>query len=641
MRISVALAAVALLGGLVASAAPAQAVGGEGETWPTFTESSGCGAHRMRPPHAEESGWLSKDDLLRGEAANYFGRSVREVLDDLVKWPIPGSSEVLAVHPSVLPALELAGATIEARLDDGDHYRITPSTTFSAAARTIAGQVRTSRHTFGTAMDINADKNPYRGDNTLITNMPDWWVDAFLDAGFCWGGLWIGAKDTMHFSWQGPAFTEGATLPLPYAPLTEPAQFGAIDASLFVSPRPLPDTLGTVLADGDGNGATDVIRLSVDRDDIIVDVSVASRRHNACSARRSIAPAFASVAQTAHTLGFGDWDGRGGQDLWALSDDGGRARLTVRWALGGYTAETAATTAIPMPDADTWVTSADVDADGDLDLVLVDASTATAWDVDPGTGGSTQLFERPNPHGAADHYLLGDKDLDNLPDLWAITDGVVAVSLATDRWTTVSSRQVPGQMPASIVDAVIADYDGDGRRDLIAFDGWSKRAWLGNTRLSDGLPLATWFEYPEPDCGDNEATWNRQELRFSTSGWVASGSYEWRTAHGFPVGCDPENDDCIPPPVTGTAFAEFLAWIDGLDPVGDHDTSAAGRAVRLAGYTSPCAIDDADCWSEPMLRSDVSAQFAMFLAERRGDVPEPHRWVLSTALPKDDTNDPR
>ncbi|MGI9666059.1 MAG: M15 family metallopeptidase [Acidimicrobiia bacterium] len=640
MPFKVALLVGAVLAGTLAFSSPAHAVGGEGETWPTFTESSGCGAQRMSPPHAAETGWLSKGDLLRGEAAAYFGRSVRQVQEDLVLWSVPGSSENLAVHPTVIPALKAAGAAIQARLDQGDSYKITPASTFSAAARTIGGQVRTSRHTFGTAMDFNATRNPHRHDNVLITDMPDWWVDAFLDAGFCWGGLWIGSKDTMHFAWQGPAFTDGATLPLPYAPVTDPAPLGAVDASIFVAPNPLPDTIATVLADGDGNGAIDVIRLSADGDDIIVDTSVASRRHNACSARRSVAPAFAATAESSHTLGFGDWDGRGGQDLWAITEDDGHVRLTVRWALGGYTGETATTTAVPMPDANTWVTTADVDADGDLDLVTIDADTIRGWDVDPSSGATSQLFVRDNPVPDADMYLLGDHDLDNLPDLWTISDGVVAVSSAASEWTAVESRQVPAQLPGSVLDAVIADYDGDGRRDLITFDGWSKRVWLGNTRLPDGLPLAMWFEHPEPECEEGESTWDRQELRFSTSGWVAEGSYDWRTRNGFAAGCDPEAEGCTRPTVTGRAFAEFLAWIDGLDAVGSDDTVAAARSLRLSGYATPCALSDEACWSRPMLRSDVSAQFAIFLSQRRGDVPAPHRWVLSAPLRSDQTFEP-
>ena len=616
----------------VLTMAPAAAVGGEGDAWPSFTESSGCGAQRLRPPHADSTGWLSRETILRGPTADMFGRTVQQIFDELVRWEVPGSPEVLTMHRHTIPALEQVAIAIEERLDAGDRYRVSPDTTYGTAARTIAGQIRMSRHTFGIAMDLNAPQNPHRHDNVLITDMPEWWTQAFLDAGFCWGGLWIGSKDTMHFAWQGPAFTEGSELPLPYAPLTDPAALGTPDASVRVQPLPLPFTFATVLADGDGNSATDVIRLARSGPDVVVDVSVASRHHNACSARRSIAPGLAATAEQAVASGMGDWDGRGGQDLWVVTDDNGTLRLTVRWAFGGFTAETAATTRVTTPSSGAWVTTADVDADGALDLVIADGPSIAAWAIDPYSGATRNLWVRANPFADADHLMLGDDDLDNLPDLWAIEDGTVSVTHAANGWKTVDRRERPVSLPSRIDDAVVADYDGDGRRDLIVFYGTKKTVWLANTRLDDGLPLEVWFEYEEPDCDDDEITWNRQELRFSTSGWVAEGSYGWRSAQGLPVGCDPERDGCPIDVVTGRTFAEFLAWIDGLDAVGTDDDTAAARALRAAGYDTPCALDDEACWDEPMLRQDVSARFSIFLAQRRGDVPEPHRWVVTRTV---------
>ena len=70
----------------VLTMAPAAAVGGEGEAWPSFTESSGCGAQRLRPPHADSTGWLSRDTILRGPTADMFGRTVQQVFDELSRW---------------------------------------------------------------------------------------------------------------------------------------------------------------------------------------------------------------------------------------------------------------------------------------------------------------------------------------------------------------------------------------------------------------------------------------------------------------------------------------------------------------------------------------------------------------------------
>jgi hypothetical protein len=185
---------ILVTGGLWINASDAGAIGSEGEAWPTFTESSSCGAQRVSTPHSSHGGWLGRSELLRGDFAAMFGRTVNDVHKELVLWEIPGSFEKLAVHPWIVPALDAAGRDLVAAHADDLEYEIDNGTTYSTASRTIAGSIRISRHTYGIAFDINASKNPNRSDNKLITNIPDWWRQAFLDAGFCWGGLWIGAR---------------------------------------------------------------------------------------------------------------------------------------------------------------------------------------------------------------------------------------------------------------------------------------------------------------------------------------------------------------------------------------------------------------------------------------------------------------
>lgn len=624
----------------VVAAAPAEATGGEGEAWPSFTESSSCGSQRVSTPLAVKPGGFGTETLLRGPFADMFGRSVKDLRSDLVRWEIPGSSEVLLAHERMQPALTLLDDVITRFQESEDAYTIRNKTTYATAARTIAGSVRISRHTFGTAFDINSHANPYRGDNQLITDLPEWWVQAFLDAGFCWGGLWIGSKDAMHFAWQGPAFSGITELPLPYAPLTTAKPIRAKAAEVPVIPQPLAGTTTTVLADADGNGAIDVIRLSTSADGLIVDASVASRGHNACSARRSVVTGLGSVPSSAHASGFGDWDGRGGQDLWFVNDEGGRLELTVRWAFGGYAAETRAVTEVPTPSPSAWMSTGDFDADGRIDLFIIDDDTVNIWTIDPDTGNTLLLLETSNPHPGARHHMLGDENLDNRPDLWSIVGDDLMVSHAAEGFAPTARVHQPERLPVRILDSVMADYDGDGRVDLIAFDGRTKHVWLANTPLPDGLPLETWFEYPDAECGDNEPTWNRQDLRFSTSGWIAEGSYEWRSRAGFSAGCDPEDESCVIPEVTGTSLAEFMAWIDGLEPGTTNPSNAAAVAVEAAGYRLPCTADDEGCLGAPVLRAEVSSYFGQFLAERRGDVPPPHRWVLPIRI-QDGVNRPR
>lgn len=629
---AVAALAIALVG---VPTAPAVALGGEGETWPAFTESSGCGAQRIPTPHADDHGWFARDELLRGDFASMFGRSVGAIHRELVRWPVPGSNEVLAVHPWMVPALDLAGAGIVDSLARDLRYRVDPSTTYSAASRTIAGTLRTSRHTYGTAFDINANRNPHRSDNRLITDLPNWWTETFRDAGFCWGGLWIGSKDTMHFAWQGPAFSGYDELPLPYAPLTERTPF-TVARSFTVVPQAPDGTIGTVLVDSDNNGARDVVRLSVNGNDVIIHASVASWQHNACSTRISVATGLGKLSDRSIAHGFGDWDGQGGQDLWFVTDDEGSVRLTVRTAFGGFAREIAATTDVPTPSADAWISTGDGDVDGSLDLFVIDAGVLRIWNVDPFTGTTSIQRQGLLPFpitGAVTEYALGDVDLDNRPDLLAVSEGTVAMARAADGYATIYETQRPLSLPTSLVDVSVSDYDGDGRVDLVTFDGRRKQVWLGNTPMPDGLPLEVWFAAEDPVCEEPQRfRGERADLRFTSSRWVANGVYQWRSSNGLTTGCDPEDETCDPGLVTHQDFAEFLAWVDNLDPPGEPTDRSAPIALALAGYELSCPLSDALCWSEPIPAAEVSARLGMFLEYRSGVGTHPYRWVVPVGI---------
>lgn len=65
--------------------------------------------------------------------------------------------------------------------------------------RHMKGSNRLSVHSWGMAVDFNADTNPFRSDGELITDFSDEFVKCFLEAGFEWGGDWSRPVDPMHF----------------------------------------------------------------------------------------------------------------------------------------------------------------------------------------------------------------------------------------------------------------------------------------------------------------------------------------------------------------------------------------------------------------------------------------------------------
>jgi len=630
---------VAVLVGIILAsllhAAPAVAVGGEGEAWPSFNESEACGASYVRTPTFPRRGRISANTVLRGPFAAMFGRTVSQVAAHLVDWRVPGTRAVVRVHERVLPALEQVAETIAAQAGDGSGYSVDPAQTSGASARTLVGGDRVSRHTFGAAIDINADRNPYRTDNRLVTDLPRSWVDAFTAAGFCWGGDWLGTKDAMHFSWQGPAFTPGATLPEAFPPLTGLAPFRAPVATVPVVPQALPGTFATFLADADGDGVVDVVRVARRGKDLVLDVSTATRRYGACSLRRSVVVDAPRPGRDLVGLGLGDWDGRGGADLWEAVDVAGRLRLTVRWAWGEYAAETTATTAIPTPPAGSWLSTADFDGDGRLDLFIVTGGRIQVWAVDPWSGESRRLFAGVSPVAESGTLMLADRDGDGRPDLWSLAHGVLRIAPAAAEYRTTLSVDEPSDLPAAIVDAAAGDYDGDGRPDLAVFDGERARVWIGNTALPDGAPPDAWFTATTPDCGPGEVPWDEEGVRWETSRDVSHGAVAWLRRFGFAAGCDPAGAGpaCPPRVVDNGELVAFVAWILDLEPGPGRGFSAAGAAAAAAGFPVPCPQGDEACWSRPVSRAEIAYRLGSFLAARSGRVPAPHRWVYPRPVP--------
>jgi len=84
-------------------------------------------------------------------------------------------------------------------------YDIRPDWTWGYACRAVAGTRTPSNHSWGTAGDINAPRNPRRARGLpMVSDIPAK-VIAFLEGvGWTWGGRWAW-PDPMHFEWRGTA----------------------------------------------------------------------------------------------------------------------------------------------------------------------------------------------------------------------------------------------------------------------------------------------------------------------------------------------------------------------------------------------------------------------------------------------------
>ncbi|GEM_PF-4986423 len=78
------------------------------------------------------------------------------------------------------------------------------------------GKVHRSKHSYGTAIDINPATNPFCSFNKFgnlipdqdcksakLYDLPQEVINIFKNNDFDWGGDWEGAKDYMHFVWKG------------------------------------------------------------------------------------------------------------------------------------------------------------------------------------------------------------------------------------------------------------------------------------------------------------------------------------------------------------------------------------------------------------------------------------------------------
>lgn len=538
------------------------------DTLPSFAESSGCGVlDGVRGPLAPEAGYIPPETLILGPWGDFYGRSKGAAYDQRIPVQLPGQSKTLWVHERVLPAFQQVVANLQAEAAAGNHYTIT-SNTWSLNNSTIPPRRHFSFHAVGAAIDVNSTTNPYRADNVLITNMPEWFVDAWRDAGWCWGGDWQTIKDPMHFSWMGPIHTPGYEMPAPQDPIVGTADFTA-EVDLGVMLPPDGGTLPELVADVDRDGAVDVVRIEplAGSDQYLLRTAVARHAFETCT----VTPTTATPYDPGAPVYLKDLTDDGRPDL--VYADAGGATLSFEvfpWAQYAALRPEVHSTGV-IPSLGDHYLFGDHDRDGSTDLYVIRAGDPAELEIWQGPAFANRIVHQPlGVTDAGRRFDLGDLAVDGhfdgIPDVYALADdGTLVIHLANDDFAPTDPIATGA---AGDERMFVEDLDGDGHDDLLLTDtdGATRMLRGGQSTHDPGI----WYELPEdewvpgagcstppPMCDDLVAT------------LIGSNASDGRTIYAN------DGDNVI----IGLAASEFIHAYDGDDVIcagPGHDTVYGG-----------------------------------------------------------------
>ena len=483
---------------------------GSGLISPFFNESAGCFepdgvATPYSTTNSSANRSLPSGHQVRGPWGDFFGRDYGDVSGSMVSWTVPMSGgQTRSVHVRALPAFQQVTANLAAEQAKGRYYAARLIGTF--VWRRIGGSYRMSTHSFGSTIDINSDTNPYSRDNRLITDMPQWYVSAWRDAGFCWGGDWQTIKDPMHFSWKGPAATPGyVDVPTPFPPSTSAGDFTQLAFSGKTAFGNLEPELSYGFLDGNRDGAPDLYRVKpYGAQDLLIEYARSSRDFRQCGVSQTVVPDGAAVDGEVLVA---DYDGDSRPDLWVL--DTSRDPMVIRvhpYATEYLEVETLATGVSPSQTMSFG--AADYDRDGIPDLYVVRHKNKTRLEVWGGAGGfTTKLVDATTQIGDTTNsgkwrFSLADHDTDGIPDLVAIrVDGAVTLRVVDGAggYDDATRNLSTGATPHQSGQYDMGDYDGDGRPDLLSIlPAGTLRVHLGGNQ--GGLETF-WFQPANWSCG--------------------------------------------------------------------------------------------------------------------------------------------
>lgn len=575
-------------------------------------ESAACGYPRFYPPATGQIGSLSDSYPVRGPAGALFGRTIGAVRSSLVWWTMPGGARV-QVHRLLLPVLEQVESNLLAAAIEGREYPIRDRDTYGFNARTSVSHDGVSFHGLGAAIDVNSATNPYRLDGELITDMPEWFVAAWEEAGMCWGGSWTYTKDPMHFSWVGPKGSPAYdSIPIPLPPLTDPADFtSSVGSHAVVFGDTGADPVFVTEASGDG--APDVARIRPWRGETVLELATSRRSYAECSIWRwMLDEEPGGIPHMADVVG----DGRA--DLVYLSGDESLT-LTVLGAHAGYGTVAEHATDIP---AGGHVVFGDYDGDGADDLWrVVDTAGSidvAVWSAASGFTENVLTVTVPDVTLSGDTRLaVADRDVDGRGDLFVVdAAGQMVVILAADPAVVAEVVAIPSLDDSDRVG--FEDYDGDGRPDLVVLDGDSNlTAWAGNTPLTTLSP-SSWFVEDDFECPEETLPYHFAGTFADDEGSEFEADIEWLSTTGITRGCNPPFQDrfCPDSVITRGQMAAFLSRALGLSSAASGFVDTGGSefgqdigALAASGITRGCnpPINDRFCPDDPVTRGQMAA----------------------------------
>src|ERR1700723_1919472 len=251
---------------------------------------------------------------------------------------------------------------------------------------------------------------------------------------------------------------------------------------IFSQPATNPYAQSVAVADFNGDGKLDLI---VPVYSIFTSLSDANVLLGNGDGTFTPGPAFPLTGQNVNNAAVADFNGDGQPDLAISLPDAGQVQVLL--GNGNGTFKTGATA--PVTGGPSAVAVGDFNGDGKPDLAVVTYNTSTVTVLlGNGDGSFTQVSSSPQTGFEPASIAAGDFNGDGILDL-AVTNlndgnpepGSVTVLLGNGdgTFTPTAESPVTGAVPLSIA---VADFNGDGKADLVTGDAGSNTATvlLGN-----------------------------------------------------------------------------------------------------------------------------------------------------------------